>query len=572
MSFLKTKQLVSLDHPSARFDTHDSNAILKKAARTLCNRIENEAIREYISDCLTRDDYRSLCNSNPPYRELTPSDAYLYRQCQAFFSKRRDLDLGEDRQSNADRKFREAECLCKQTNTIFRLRRSGSFVFPPRVESVLFTASRKISQILGDVPDLSMLKFRFGPGATTKRNKKDAHPRYKLGDALSCSENFIPIAGEFLAEFPRWVGLSEANEALILPIEVDSGRVSFVPKNWKTDRAIVVEPMLNTMFQAGVGDFLAARLSKFGLSIRDQTRNQNLARLGSINGALATLDLSSASDTISKELVADLLPLDWFTFLSFGRSVRVKLGDEEILLEKFSSMGNGFTFPLETLIFYSLAFACCEGRERSEVSCYGDDIIIPSHRFDLLCEVLRCTGFIPNEEKSFKDGPFRESCGKDYLLGTDIRPCYVKDKLSREALFVLHNFFHRRFDYEVCRILRHCIHPSIRIFGPDGYGDGHLLSDYRGEPHKRNLGWCGYTFETYVSRKRQSFMPSRSDYVLPSYTIYAAHQFRDETMLRPWWFLRLASDNSLVYRRGALGVTLPGTKGFKRITVYTLDS
>jgi hypothetical protein len=132
---------------------------------------------------------------------------------------------------------------------------------------------------------------------------------------------------------------------------IDDGKLEFVPKNAKTFRSTVTEPVLNGLTQLAIGDFLFDRLKRSGLDLRDQTRNQRLALEGSLTGALATLDLSSASDTISRELVYHLLPLEWAHFLGLSRTGHIKYRGQRYTLEKFSSMGNGYTFPLESLIF-----------------------------------------------------------------------------------------------------------------------------------------------------------------------------------------------------------------------------
>ena len=186
------------------------------------------------------------------------------------------------------------------------------------------------------------------------------------------------------------------------------------------------------------------RLRRFGIDLSSQERNKNLARIGSLTKALATLDLSSASDMISIELVYHLLPIEWVFFLKYFRTPVVEYQGNRHVLEKFSSMGNGFTFPLESLIFYALAISCVEEKELFDcVSVYGDDIIIPVKYYDTLVQVLTCCGFSVNKSKSFKNGPFRESCGGDYYEGIDIRPVYLKDRLSGFDAFRLHNFFSR---------------------------------------------------------------------------------------------------------------------------------
>jgi hypothetical protein len=199
-----------------------------------------------------------------------------------------------------------------------------------------------------------------------------------------------------------------------------------VPKNAKTDRCIAAEPTGNGFLQQGVGRFMRKRLAKFGVDLDDQSRNQTLAARAARDG-LATLDLKAASDTISRELVYSLLPLDWAFFLDDLRSKSSRVDGEWIPLEKFSSMGNAFTFELETLIFWSFCVSVQEELgSPGDIAVYGDDLIVPSQMAHYLIDVLQKCGFDTNPEKSFLDGPFRESCGKHYFNGFDVTPVYQK--------------------------------------------------------------------------------------------------------------------------------------------------
>jgi hypothetical protein len=185
---------------------------------------------------------------------------------------------------------------------------------------------------------------------------------------------------------------------------------------------------------------------KCGLDLDDQIPNQEMACRGSIDGSLATIDLSSASDTVARELVRFLLPHEWFERLDLCRSKVGLLDGEWLRYEKFSSMGNGYTFELETLIFWSLAVSCVKLLELDpfEVRVYGDDIIVPSKAYDYLIEVLTFCGFTANSSKSFREGPFRESCGKDFYDGLEVRPFFQKESLDGvETLFRLANGIRR---------------------------------------------------------------------------------------------------------------------------------
>lgn len=574
MRFSRWDQVVS---------TGDTDVILTKLALWHASQITATATRLYFTILLLNSDSRSICSYSPEYRELSIGDAIHVRQITAFFTKRADIDLGYDRRAEAFSGFLASECLCAETNTILKLWSQGDFKFPPDVESVFFRASQKISKLLGDVPSLGALKPHFGPGATTQIIKKNASARLKLSQTFACSEELIPAVKDCLEELPGWIPFG-VEDSVQVPVVIHDGRLSFVQKNAKTDRAIVVEPMLNSMFQLAIGDDIARKLLTVGIDIKDQSRNQRMAREGSLTGDLATLDLSSASDTIARELVYHLLPLDWALFLDQFRSGTVTYEGETLKLQKFSSMGNGFTFPLETLIFWALASSCTEARDQKKVSVYGDDIIIPTYGVPLLQRVLTSAGFILNTDKSFSSGPFRESCGKDYLSGIDIRPCYIKDVLSGESMFTLHNFYARRYDSLPASILLQYLDESLVIWGPDGYGDGHLIGDWTKRPHNRfspdklkPSGWAGYIFDTYTHKGRKSYRPTPGDYVYPCYSIYASYQWSvhdggDVSHLADPLGYRDACTPSTSHdkKTGVFGVVLPGTKGYKRISIYTL--
>jgi len=521
------------------------------------------------------------------------------RQALAFFQKVEDLEIGIDKEEVAFDKFLEAEELCNETNHLLKAVRTGTVSYSSRVSSVIHTAKRKIADLLGRVPRLGELELRFGPGATRATRRRDASIRRKLAEKLQCSEDLFQTIPYVLEEMPHLVDIhsvldrtdEDGNEWSRVELEVIPAKLSFVPKNAKTYRSICTEPGLNTVVQAGYGAWMAKRLAAFGIDIRDQTVNQHRAMEGSLTGALATLDLSSASDTVSREIVYELLPLDWASALNRARSSNVLLpGGRVIRQEKFSSMGNGFTFPLETLIFWGLAAACC--RSDSDATVYGDDIIIPSDRYALLVEVLVAVGFKVNLAKSYHRGPFRESCGKDYFRGHDVRPFYPRGWMSTQSLFVLHNFYVRQGDTERAARVLNRIHPALCIYGPDGFGDGHLLGVHpRRRPSKyTSRGWSGYFFDTYVTRQSKDNIPlARGEYVVPLYSIY-------RRSAEDWEYAKLPTKQSSVtlstfwaiWLRGKGGrgpapldipvnedssgkaLPLPGVAGYKKITVYTL--
>lgn len=545
-----------ITHWGQRLSTDETDEILWELASAHAHALSKACPhRERVNRLIDDRSILGVCGLELAYPDLTAMDAIHLRQIRAFFEKRSDIVIpGIDRRAVARQKFREAEELNRQTNEIFRLREEGLFCFAPPVERVFYAAQRKISRILGDVPEFDDLKFRFGPGATTQVKRRIASARRKLSQTFACSEDLIPLVRDVLEAVPSWLPDGDREGRSSVPVEIHDGKLVFVRKNYKTDRSVVVEPFLNGFVQLGICDFLSDRLRRSGIDISDQRPNQVLAREGSITGALATLDLSSASDTIASGLVIELLPFDWYDFLSYFRTGRVRDGDSTIELQMFSSMGNGFTFPLETLIFYALAKAAVEEKgDDGTVRAFGDDIIVPSNSFDFVVEVLRCAGFIPNITKSFSSGPFRESCGADYLSGINIRPCYQKQALVGADLFKLHNFYVRNGQDSFASLVLKFIDPSIQRWGPDGFGDGHLVRDGKSVPFKRDKGWAGYTFESYSWRGRKDFTVLPGDYLYPSYSIYASSGSHESFTEHD--------------RAGRFGVSTSGVRGVKLIKI-----
>jgi hypothetical protein len=216
-------------------------------------------------------------------------------------------------------------------------------------------------------------------------------------------------------------------------LEVFESSVMFtVPKSSEIDRVACKEPEINMLLQRSVGQFIRRRLKlKAGIDLNDQGINQSLAR-DALDLGLATLDLSSASDSISRQLVIELLPFEWWSLLDRVR-VKSTLVDGQIHeLEMFSSMGNGFTFELESLIFYALTRAVAyKSKVKGRISIYGDDIICSSRLGARLARVFHWFGFKVNAKKSNWTGLFRESCGKHYYDRREVTPFYVREPIRR---------------------------------------------------------------------------------------------------------------------------------------------
>jgi hypothetical protein len=169
----------------------------------------------------------------------------------------------------------------------------------------------------------------------------------------------------------------------------------------------------------------------------------------SIIASKDTIDFSSASDCVSVEFLRWLLPAAWFSRIYQVRCPSMLLGGDLVELEMISTMGNATTFPIETLVFWSIAVSSAmtvaKGPNNRDLlpswkyfrkcSVFGDDCILPRAATSVFMDAATAVGFLDNKEKSFFDGGyFRESCGGDFYRGCDVRPVFLRaptnDKLS----------------------------------------------------------------------------------------------------------------------------------------------
>jgi hypothetical protein len=147
-----------------------------------------------------------------------------------------------------------------------------------------------------------------------------------------------------------------------------------------------------------------------------------------------------------------VLPEDFYNLLGTLRSRYTMIpGLGHFELDMISTMGNGFTFPLQTMLFSAVVLAAFKlnqevirplfprGREWGNFGVFGDDIVVPRVIVDDVFRLLDILGFTINKDKTFVKGPFRESCGADYFRGRDIRGVYLKRLDTPQDLYVAIN-------------------------------------------------------------------------------------------------------------------------------------
>lgn len=441
----------------------------------------------------------------------------------------------EERIQRAMDGFKGAEQSCKAFNDTLHSR-----MYSPSgdLHPVFKNARQLIYKILGYVlPPQTELDYgsRHGPGSTSSLRRKHAHLYYKYNRwPYSLTPGAERHAREMITSDQRWIGALEdsyRNQFNVEPWKildqdlfwsrvlniVPGNRITTVPKDGRKDRPIAMEPTLNIYLQLGVHEFIRKRLKRWGIDIESQTMNRRMAHKGSIDGSFATIDLSSASDSVSLTLVKELFPPDWYQYMYDIRSPEGTLpSGESIKYEKLSSMGNGYTFAVETLVFFALAVAVQieqQGRYlRGSISVFGDDIIVPNDMFNRTCQILECAGFTVNTEKSFASGSVRESCGVDCLAGFDINPVEI-DRIPQTVLDLycdrnrLHYWFKTVFGLSIPdsldKYLLGLIPERFHIYGPedDDVFDTYIHSDERLKSHKvyqyihgHKSYWSGWKF------------------------------------------------------------------------------
>mgnify|MGYP003572706157 FL=1 len=352
----------------------------------------------------------------------------------SLLRKSPNLPTSVDRKQVALNKFFEAEDACRQSNERLHRTLSAGGVFPTPFAKAFV---RNVRRIMGDLDEHVLAKIssgcRFGSGKSVGmdtscgktrkgQTKRGITQSGKFRNPLTVTKELLPFAEALIGD---------RHDVIV----VEGEEFTSVSKDAKTERGIAPQPTVNGYLQNSIGDHLRERLLLFGFDIRDQSLNQLLARFAKLLG-LSTIDLSMASDLICRELIRWACSSRWYHLLMLASCRRVTVKSKggipmTIQLERFSSMGNGFTFPLETIIFGALLWAVVPKAEWPMVNAYGDDLICPQKYYPSVVEGLEFLGFQVNSRKSYRGGNFFESCGTDWFCGTNVRPIF----LDRDTAF-----------------------------------------------------------------------------------------------------------------------------------------
>jgi len=367
------------------------------------------------------------------------SIAGLY-QITSMFSKL-EVPCSDTRIAKAIQAYVECDAGVKVSDLTFKGELREQFA---KTSQILFSnVLRKIEQAALN----EQLIPRHGPG--------------KVAEKLSYNRKFDSMHWTTRLEhvFPhmRWmypsysVGLSEPFGSVDIrePGAETPVRVVTVPKTLKAPRVIAMEPTCMQFVQQSVSQALMQEIESDFLigsmiGFTDQIPNQEMARLGSLDGSLATLDLSEASDRVSNQHVLELFgQTDLLTeIVQACRSRKADVpGYGVIRLAKFASMGSALCFPVEAMVFLTVVFMGIArelnvpvtpklvSRFKGSVRVYGDDIIVPAEFAVSVSKTLDLLGYKVNTTKSFWTGLFRESCGGDFYAGNRITPIKLRHEV-----------------------------------------------------------------------------------------------------------------------------------------------
>lgn len=236
---------------------------------------------------------------------------------------------------------------------------------------------------------------------------------------------------ERLRAWDKWLSLEEPTRPII--------RMSSVPKDRSKRRLIGIEHAKMQFVQQGLAASLrSTEWFRKWVNLEDQEQHVKFAQIGSFKESpwgdplgQCTIDLSDASDRIPLGLVEYLLP-DWYPWLACASSSYADLSAEAprrkngalFPLGMMATMGCGFCFELETLVFHIVASLA--GRMYDEESglvpwplehyaarcrVYGDDVIVPVQWFPVVERVFSQLGWRISYHKTALTSRFLETCG-----------------------------------------------------------------------------------------------------------------------------------------------------------------
>jgi len=331
--------------------------------------------------------------------------------------------------------------------------------------------------LVGSLYDL-LDRARVGPGSSIDARGGDLYTKMFSSPLTSTNSLLYETYCSYIAQDPDWSDAENIRSAKFGDVRmVEGSRLSFAFKKCDISRLICTVPSLNMFYQLGMAAILEDRIREvWNISLDDQPDvNRLLAQIGSRDGSFGTIDLSSASDSVGMPLLRACAPRTMCDVLDSIRCGQLMLSDSELLrMATVGTMGEGFTFPLQMIVFLCVITAVyrylgvklqrnsrAHGVRRKaragfrllddvaedvlsaplpgNFGCFGDDLIVRTETYSYVVRLLNLLGFQVNDDKSFVEGPFRESCGADYFNGRNVRAVRLKALASMQDRYVAIN-------------------------------------------------------------------------------------------------------------------------------------
>lgn len=399
--------------------------------------------------------YLSVLSQRKPFAVSSPVTHWVYAQAAAAVKKL--VDPAWDRMPATYSTWWSNEARCRKLNRKFDLLEKA-YALGNKTRSPyhreMARARTAIQFVLGLEPPIDEIteSSYYGPGSSTDVKGSEVHYVRKLS-AEECTPLCVDLASQsfvhdkalwaHIGMDPAYTHIPSAREGFIRVMREklaqkvnDTDDLMFVHKNIAVQRSICAQPTASGSVQLGVHVVIARRLLSVGIDLGDQGWNQKLARRGSLNwedaDPFCTLDKKDASALLCASLPRVLFPAPWYKLLNRTRTPRYRtpmgMGGDVHSYEMYGGMGNGTTFCVQTLVFWACAYAtssCSTVEEfvaEREYAVYGDDVILRRSHAAGYMNFMEYLGFRFNKQKTFLDGPFRESCGADFYAGQPVRP------------------------------------------------------------------------------------------------------------------------------------------------------
>jgi len=369
--------------------------------------------------------------SNSVGAKVASATVLVLRQILLAFSKLEDVLPNTDPESEI-RSF------------ISRIQTAGLSAFPPSDNQVIQVAHCLLSQYFGE-----WNRGEFLLGADFQQWEDNPFGRHGPGAVAGRERGVSKYQFSHISGIPEDIYFidSETGPMRLRGVVNAQSRACLVPKDFRGRRIICIEPKELMFAQQGLMQVMFQRahswhVTRRSINFLDQRASQIMCR----QSRYSTIDLKDASDSVSLDLLRQILPRRVFKLLTRyrSRSIETPVGVVDNYSTAFT-MGNALCFPVETIVFWALSLAAiivCESHgsmdamltthdmladsqhanwRRFRLRVFGDDIIVPSRFYDEVCRVLTVFGMKVNTSKSCHKTPVREACGAYWYAGYDVR-------------------------------------------------------------------------------------------------------------------------------------------------------